>query len=260
MLTMTEELSTKRPFPVVIEPHTEPGVLDFTIVFVNTVLEAKLVQWGTYLSEAFLALVAAGGLGGSRHEPEVTASLDRMEWWVADLEEVNAACWSAPNLRIDPGALRVLANLVEGGMYALECPVYALHVRYDQVTVAVDDLDFPSVWPHLPFDVEEYPIESRNFNVEAVFETLTATELVALLKAAVSWFETVTHGGFGGHPYAQWKNGLETNQSYYSFTATSVLFHIREFYAHPDALASLINLLMAATRDGPRIEQVIVAE
>lgn len=261
---MTTELSTESPFHVLRIPPLEHGRLEVLLCFVGALDEATVTRWANYIELTFLELCFLGGLGGDRHAP--TAS-DVGEWEcrVAADKHGSSLVWLIDKPRIDPGALRVLVNLIEHGLYVFETPIVEVVIGFGAISEAkpFGRPDFPLVWPDLPFEVEEYPIESGDLiQVEIVFDRkYPDRDLDTLINAMQRWMVVLVNGGFGGHPFAQWTNGVVANDPPYVEVGSSLILKLEDFRAHVDAFSSLLNVLAAVVhRGGPRIEAVIINE
>ena len=256
-----KELSTERIFPVTLQRNTKANELRMEIQFVGDMTEAQTEKWSLRFSETFLALIRAGGLGGAHHAPQMREALFDMAWNFAENEIGTLVDWVIPDVVVAPEALRILVNLAESAMYDFENVIFSLSLAYGPTPLTIESLGLPAAWPKCPFEVEEYPIESPDFDIELVLaKALTSERLRPLNDPIAAWFNTVQLSGFGGHPYAQWKPGLETNEKLSSQAGNSVILHVRSFYAQPDALSSLINILIAIHQGGEKIEAVIIGE
>lgn len=65
------ELSTKRFFPVTLRSNSIDDELRMEFQFVGEIEDGQWEKWLQRLSETFLALARAGGLGGKRHAPRI---------------------------------------------------------------------------------------------------------------------------------------------------------------------------------------------
>jgi len=255
------ELSTERFFPVTLLANTCANELRMEIQFVGDMTEAQTEKWSLRFSETFLALTRAGGLGGARHAPRLREALFDMAWNFAENDIGTLVDWVIPDVVVAPEALRILVNLAESAMYDFENVIFSFSLSYGPTPLAIESLGLPAEWPQCPFEVEEYPLESRDFDIEVVLaKALTGERVRPLIDPIAAWFNTVKLSGFGGHPYAQWKPGLETNEKLTSAAGNALIFHVQEFYAQPDALSSLINVLIAINQGGEKIEAVIIGE
>lgn len=257
----TVQLALGHPFPVEIGTSGEQGVLSVHIAFLAELSDANVEAWKDYLDQSFFGLVRAGGLGGSQFAPvtlhELPASID-----VEHADFGTLLVMRVWDVHVAPGALRVLANVIESGMYQLgEHAIVLVELQYAVPSPVQPTLDFPSAWPDCPFPVEEFPIEDGNFDVELVFEQHVSVDSLKLISEPIAaWLKTTMDGGFGGRPYDATKPGLEMNEKLFSTAGRSIILHVQNFNASPLALCSLQNVLMALHGGGARIESVVVAE
>lgn len=255
------ELSTERIFPVTLLANTHANELRMEIQFVGDMTEAQTEQWSLRFSETFLALIRAGGLGGALHAPRLREALFEVTWNFAENDIGTLVDWVIPDVVVAPEAMRILVNLAESAMYDFENVIFSLSLAYGPTPLAIESLGLPAEWPECPFEVEEYSIESNDFDIEVVLaKPLTGERVRPLIDPIATWFNTVKFCGFGGHPYAQWKPGLETNEKLISTAGSSLIFHVRAFYARLDSLSSLINVLIAIDQAGEKIESVVIGE
>lgn len=255
------QLALGHSFPVEIGPSGERGVLSVHIAFLAELSDANVEAWKAYLDQSFFGLVRAGGLGGSQFAPvilhDLPASIDVEHADFGTLLVVRV--W---DVHVAPGAFRVLANVIESGMYQFgEQAIVLVELQYPVPGPLQPALDFPSAWPDCPFPVEEFPIEDGNFDVEIVFEQHVRADSLKLISEPIAaWLKTTMDGGFGGRPYDASKPGLQMNEKLFSTAGKSVILHVQQFHASPTALCSLQNVLMAIHHAGVHIETVVIAE
>lgn len=255
------ELSTKRFFPVTLRSNSVADELRMEFQFVGEIEDGQWEKWLQRLSETFLALARAGGLGGQLYAPRIRDTLFDIEWHAGENEIGTMAVWIVQDLIVVPEALRVLVNLAESAMYDFENVLFSLDVFYGSAPLEIESTGLPAQWMECPFEVEEYLPYLRDFDIELVLaKPFTRERVHSLCNPVDAWFNTVKLGGFGGHPYAQWKPGLEINERLVSIAGKVLVLHIHEFYAQPDAMSSLINVLIALNGQGEEIHSVIIGE
>lgn len=256
------ELSLRHPFTVQLACTDEPGRLTIRVVFLGVLSEAQVDDWVTHLDETFFALALAGGLGGVQFEPGLHEHPFDCEVRTDHSAPGTLIEWAVRDIHIAAEAVRVLANLCEFHMYDVpEHPIMLLDVQYAGLGRLSPTPEFPAAWPDCPFDVEEFPIEDEDFDVEIVLESpLLRDQVPALSGPLGAWLSTVVEGGFGGHPYDPARPGAQWNQKLSASAGRSIVLHVQQFYASPDALAALKNVLVAVHRAGVRIAQVVIAE
>lgn len=256
------ELSLRHPFPVQLASAAEPDLLTIRAVFLGVLTDAQAEAWTQFLSDTFLSLARAGGLGGSAFAPQMR---EQPYDWTIDVEDSDPGTlieWRVHGLQVAPEAVRVLANLFEAGMYKFaEHAIVLLAFDYRNLGHLSPTPGFAAAWSDCPFEVEEFSIEDENFDVEIVLESpITQDQVRALSGPVGAWLNTVAEGGFGGYPYDPVRPGAQWNEKLTSGAGRSIVLHLQQFYASPDALASLKNVLVATHRAGIRIEQVVIAE
>lgn len=255
------ELSTKRFFPVTLRSNSVADELRMEFQFVGEIKDGQWEKWLQRLSETFLALARAGGLGGKRHAPRIRDTFFDNEWHAGENEIGTMAVWAIQDLVVAPEALRVLVNLAESAMYDFENILFSLDIFYGSAPLEIESIGLPAQWMECPFEVEEYFPYLPDFDIELVLaKPFTRERVHSLCDPVDAWFNTVKFGGFGGHPYAQWKPGLEINEKLVSIAGKVLVLHIHEFYAQPDAMSSLINVLIALNGQGEEIHSVVIGE
>jgi hypothetical protein len=255
------ELALGHPFVVQLTSSPEPGVMAMRAVFVGVLTDAQVLDWSRHLG-VFFALARVGGLGGSQTPPWAANSKFECAVQTDDSDPGTLVEWELSGIDVAPEALRILANLFESGVYKFVEPVFPLlTLEYGDAGRLPPRLGFPLEWPDCPFDVEEFPIENEDFDIEVVFQLPLPADLVPTVARPLgAWLAVLAEGGFGGPPYDPVKPGVESNEKLVSVASQSVIMHVQKFNASPEALSSLKNILMAIHHAGSRIERVVIAE
>jgi hypothetical protein len=266
---MSSQPSVERSFDVLFNRPHPSGDLVFSIFFAGWPTEEKIRQWALLLEVCFFGLGQSGGLSGALLNPCGEAFSDFQ--WALDPPEVAAEysqhgsvlCVFISQPNVDPGAVRVLSNVVDSIMCMIEVPVAFLSIGMNAPKdTVIERIDFPGRCPRLPFEVEEYDALANDFNVELVMaRPYSGDELKPLMERISYWIKAVQRGGFGGAPYKAWEEGLQLNEGIMEVCGSSLILKIQQFYARPVAFDSLLNVLAAAAIPPmPRILQVVIAE
>ena len=109
-----------------------------------------------------------GAWGGAVDAPRIREALFDYEWYFEENEIGKLIEWVIQDLMVAPEALRILVNLAESAMYDFENVIFSLSLSYGPTPLAIESLGLPAEWPECPFEVEEYPLESRDFDIEVV--------------------------------------------------------------------------------------------
>jgi hypothetical protein len=254
---MSDTLQTW-PFSVaLVDEQLGAGLMSAVLGFNQILTPQELQAWNLHLKMTFGLLAMAGGCGGSVVSPMETSAtlLDQPEV----ISEPNGSPWYAWNfhsVKIDPNALRILANLVEHANFNLVDSKGDLVPEVQDLLIDSpqfsrlnwNKLGLPDAWPAMPFEINDYNPASEDFDIEIEFSQEVSDAVHDKLELMIQpWLRTLERGGFHfAHPRKPLVWGLDTSQQPLRRTPLSMFVQIRGLYADYRAVFSLFNILARA--------------
>jgi hypothetical protein len=200
---------------------------------------------------SFADLANCGGLGGASLKP--TRSWARL---LTDGEpdvKAGTALWRFSSLAVDPRALAVMLNLLEGTGDAIR--LVRLRTGGPDVVQALAVDDYPAVTGALPFRFDS-ELTSRNVDVEVIFPgTLAANLHESVIDPVDAWSLVGFLGGFRTADLPPLEsNFLPVSEPEIILDALS--FSLEKSTAHLAAFDSLANVLALVSDTVTPIEEV----
>jgi hypothetical protein len=227
------------PFPIIVDGDVESGAAATLTIDLTVAMTEEIHTRMRYAVESFVALAAAGGLGGDRMAPDrTTASLDPSFPPAAGAR----AIWKLTALAIDSRGLVVLFDMLE----MLVPGIRGIGIQSPGLgPLPFTRQELPPMWPQVPFGLED---DRTVPSVELVLELAAApapAEEEALLDALGIWLDCGSvHGYFD--PSEPFDHGYlaPTEDPSFALDGNEVTAHLEDSGVLEGAYDILINVLV----------------
>lgn len=245
----------KRPFQIKLSQHCPPRVLELQLFFESNLTPQEKFGWSDVL-KTFMNCGSCGALAGSKIAPLSSGCiLDQEEFLERE------ARWRFDHVALDDNACSVLLNLCHWGHFNVS-RVRQLVLRWERCSEEVaGGGDFPLVWPHLSFALQEYELVGQTIAIDIEFiDRLSSTHRDVVNDSIRQWFKAANWGGYADESFLVETSTILISSPPIITDELSISWYLDSYLCSYRAFDGLLNCLERISAAQAPIRNVIIGE